>query len=253
VIAFGTQEDTPVDISEEAKPGSSGCGLADGPENTTQWDLIGDPAHVIKRYEPAIRRYFLALIRNRDDAEEAAQEFFLRIVRAGFAGACRDRGRFRDYLRKAVRNAAMNYLRSRRGQQIPALPEPAPPGAGAHAEEARECRRRRVLLKLAFRALARHEQTSPGNLCYTVLCAIAKAPADSCLALAERVSRQTGRPLTAAAFRKQVSRARRLLASLLVEEVSGTLDLPTPARVRQELVALGLWDRVRPYLSSRES
>jgi RNA polymerase sigma factor (sigma-70 family) len=234
--------------NEESAPDPSGCGLADGPENTTQWDLIGDPAHVIKRYEPAIRRYFLALIRNRDDAEEAAQEFFLRIVRTGFAGACRDRGRFRDYLKKAVRNAALNYLRSRRCRLPDELPPlAAPSDEGTPSQEGRD-RARRILLKRAFRALARHEQKSAGSLCYTVLWAVAKFPNDPCLALAERVSRRTGRPLTAAAFRKQVSRARRLLASSLVEEVSGTLDRPSAGRVRQELVALGLWDRVRPYL-----
>jgi hypothetical protein len=253
VIAFGTQEETPVESSEEKPPGPAGCGLEDAPEVTTQWDLIGDPAHVIKRYEPAIRRYFRALIHNRDDAEEAAQDFFLRIVRTGFSGACRDRGRFRDYLRKSIRNAALNFLRSRRGRYPAALPALAAPfGDGAPAEGSWD-RARRVLMKQAFRALARHEQKSPGNLCYTVLCAVAKAPADSCLTLAERVSRQTGRPLTAAAFRKQVSRARRLLAALLVKEVAGTLERPTAVQVREELVVLGLWDRVRPYLKRDNS
>jgi RNA polymerase sigma factor (sigma-70 family) len=238
-----------VKVNEENPLGSAGCGLEDAPEVMTQWDLIGDPAHVIKRYEPAIRRYFLALIRNRDDAEEAAQEFFLRIVRSGFAGASRDRGRFRDYLRKSVRNAALNFLRSRRVRRPDVIPPAAaPPGEGPPAEGGQD-RIRRILLKRAFRALARHEQKAEGNLCYTVLCAVAKAPADSCLTLAERVSRQTGRPLSAAAFRKQVSRARRLLAALLVKEVSDTLDHPTSRQVRAELVALGLWDRVRPYLS----
>jgi RNA polymerase sigma-70 factor (ECF subfamily) len=238
-----------LELREEQPLGPAGCGQGDAPEVATQWDLIGDPAHVIKRYEPAIRRYFLALIRNRDDAEEAAQDFFLRIVRSGFAGASRERGRFRDYLRKSVRNAAFNFLRSRRGRHPDALLAAAARQCeGTSAEEGQD-RIRRILLKQAFRALARHEQKSEGNLCYTVLCAVAKAPSDSCLALAERVSRQTGRSLTAAAFRKQVSRARRLLAAQLVKEVTGTLDNPSAGQVREELVALGLWDRVRPYLS----
>jgi RNA polymerase sigma-70 factor (ECF subfamily) len=242
-----------VQISEDMSTAPGDHAAGDDPENTTQWDLIGDAAHVIKRYEPAIRRYFRALIPNRDDAEEVAQEFFLRIVRSGFSGADRDRGRFRDYLRKSVRNAALNFLRSRRGRHPDAPHAPAAPeGSSRSAEEGRE-RARRVLLKLAFRGLARHEQKSEGCLFYTVLCAVAKFPADPCPALAERVSRQTGRPLSAAAFRKQVSRARRALAALLVKEVSRTLDEPTPERVRQELVALGLWDRVRPYLPPREA
>ncbi len=238
-------------ISEELSAALGGCDPGDTPENTTQWHLIGDPAHVIKRYEPAIRRYFLALIRNRDDAEEAAQDFFLRIVRSGFAGASRDRGRFRDYLRRSVRNAALDFLRSRRVRNPDALRALAvPEDESRPAEEGME-RARRVLMKRAFRALARHEKRSEGCLCYTVLCVVARYPAEPCPALAERVSRQTGRPLSAAAFRKQVSRARRLLAAALVKEVSATLYKPTADRVRRELVALGLWDRVRPYLSPR--
>jgi RNA polymerase sigma-70 factor (ECF subfamily) len=238
-----------VETNEERPFDAAACGPEGAPEVATQWDLIGDPAHVIKRYEPAIRRYFLALIRNRDDAEEAAQDFFLRIVRSGFAGASRDRGRFRDYLKKSVRNAAFNFLRSRRVRRPDVLPAGADvQGEGPPADDGQD-RIRRILLKQAFRALAFHERKSAGNLCYTVLCAVAKAPSDSCLTLADRVSRQTGRPLTAAAFRKQVSRARRLLAAHLVREVRGTLDNPTAGQVREELVALGLWDRVRPFLS----
>jgi RNA polymerase sigma factor (sigma-70 family) len=239
-----------METSEEMQLGAAGCALESAPENT-QWDLIRDPAHVIKRYEPAIRRYFGTLIHNPHDAEEAAQEFFLRIVRVGFSGARQDRGRFRDYLRRAVRNAALNFLRTRRNPPSAALVGLAAPfGDSPSAEEERESRaqRRRVLLKQAFRALAHHEQQSPGNLCYTVLCAVAKDPTDSCLTLAKRVSRRTGQPLNAVAFRKQVSRARRLLADLLVKEVSRTLSHPTPEQVREELVTLGLWDRVRPYL-----
>jgi len=238
--------------SEGTTPlGSGGCGLEDASESATHWDLIRDPAHVIKRYAPAIRRYFGILIHNADDAEEATQEFFLRIVRSGFSRARQERGRFRDYLMKAVRNAAWNFLRDqrRRNPGVSRLPaalladDPRP-------EEDREWLTgwRRCLLKRVFRALAAHEQQSPGNLSYTVLCAIAKDPCDSCLTLAERVSQRTGQPLNATAFRKQVSRARRLLAVLLVREVARTLDNPTREQVIEEVVALGLWDRVRAYL-----
>ncbi len=103
-------------------------------------------------------------------------------------------------------------------------------------------------MKRVFRGLASHEQQSPGNYCYTVLCAVAGHPADSCLTLAERVARRIGRPLSAVAFRQQVSRARRLMAKLLIREVQRTLDHPTREQVIDELIALGLWERVRPYV-----
>jgi RNA polymerase sigma-70 factor (ECF subfamily) len=240
-----------MDIGEgKATLGRGGCSL-DASESATEWDLIRDPAHVIQRYSPAIRRYFGVLIRNQHDAEEAAQEFFLRIIRVGFFRACRERGRFRDYLRRAVRNAALNFLRDRRGRGPGVLQLPLEPVAeGPWPGEDREWLAgwRRCLLKRAFRALAGHEQRSPGNLCYTVLCAVAKYPYESCEALAGRVGRRTGRPLSGAAFRKQVSRARRLLAVVLMNEVASTLDHPTREQVIEELAALGLWDRVRAHL-----
>ena len=96
-------------VRERHLSAAQGCGLEDASESATHWDLIRDPAHVIKCYAPAIRRYFGVLIRNKDDADEATQEFFLRIVRDGFSRARQERGRFRDYLMKAVRNAASEF------------------------------------------------------------------------------------------------------------------------------------------------
>ncbi len=238
-------------IDETPPEGRVPRGSDDSSGSATQWELIRDPAHIINRYAPVIRRSFGLLIRNPDDAEEAAQEFYLRIVRSGFTRVRQERGRFRDYLRKSVRNAALNFLRDRRrhkfGEPHLAMTVVAD---GPLPQEEREwvAGWRRCLLRRAFLALAAHEEQSPGNHCYTVLSAIAASPTDSCEALAERVGRQTGRPLSAAAFRQQVSRARRLLARLLIQEVQNTLDHATPEQVAEELIALGLWERVRPYL-----
>src|SRR5689334_5805964 len=80
---------------------------------STRWAFIHDPTQFIQRYEPAIRNYLAALIKDPYDAEEVAQEFFLKALRHGFAGADPERGRFRDYLKIAVRNAAMTHLRRR--------------------------------------------------------------------------------------------------------------------------------------------
>src|SRR4051812_25746276 len=78
---------------------------------TTVWSALGDPARFVMRYAPAIRSYFLAIIPHRHDAEEAIQDFLLRAVTVGFIGARSDRGRFRDYLKAAARNAALAHLR----------------------------------------------------------------------------------------------------------------------------------------------
>ncbi|HEY7426485.1 MAG TPA: hypothetical protein VH682_19785 [Gemmataceae bacterium] len=75
-------------------------------------------------------------------------------------------------------------------------------------------------------------------------------PLDDSKTLAARTSAVIGRPLRAEAFRKQVSRARRLLAKLLLKEVAQTLDDPTPEQIKDELIALALWEYIRPYLAA---
>jgi hypothetical protein len=57
--------------------------------------------------------------------------------------------------------------------------------------------------------------------------------------------------LHAAAFRKQLSRARRLFTELLVVEVARTLGQPTPEQVKQELIDVGLWRYIQDYLPTR--
>jgi hypothetical protein len=73
-------------------------------------------------------------------------------------------------------------------------------------------------------------------------------PEDDSEALAARVSESLGHPFRADAFRKQLSRARRLFARFLVIEVTRTLDYPTPERIEEELSELGLMRYVRRFL-----
>jgi hypothetical protein len=63
---------------------------------------------------------------------------------------------------------------------------------------------------------------------------------------------QAGKVLKAEAFRKQVSRARRMFAQFLVKEIAETLDKPAAPDVEDELVDLGLMGYVRDFLPLRE-
>lgn len=66
--------------------------------------------------------------------------------------------------------------------------------------------------------------------------------------LRRRRPRAGGRTIRPEAFRKQVSRARRLFAELIVAETSRTLGDPTPLKVEEELIDIGVMKYVRPYL-----
>ena len=219
-------------------------------EISTEWQVIRDPARFVRRYLPAIQRYVAALIRNRHDVEDLVQNFFLRVTQHGFVRPSRG-GRFRDYLKAAVRNAALNHLRRNRAPKavdFDILQDYVVDKTQAAADQVWANEWRKCLLERACRALEEHQSQSPGNLFYTVLHVLVDNPLDDSKTLAARTSALIGRPLRAEAFRKQVSRARHLLEKLIVKEVAQTLDDPTPEQIKEELIDLALWEYIHDHL-----
>ena len=220
----------------------------------TDWSLIHEPTHVVMRYSGAIQSYFRALIKNHHDAEEVAQNFFLWVSQNGLPRASKDRGRFRDYLKTVVRNAALNFLRR---NQAPvqnelvitnlAYQEKTP--AVLDQEWLGEWRR--CLLERVWQRLREYQTKARNNHSYTVLRLCAAHPEKKSEALAEKLAIRIKKPVRAEAFRQQVSRARRRFAQYLVEEVAQTLSDPEPADVEGELADLGLIDYVRDFLPLR--
>src|SRR5262245_4343755 len=96
---------------ETQQAGATRCRLED---ISTEWAIVRDPARFVLRYASAIRRYLGALVANPHDAEGLAQDFFLRVTQHGFVHTRQTGGRFRDYLKAALRHAALNYLRGAR-------------------------------------------------------------------------------------------------------------------------------------------
>jgi len=231
-------------MTDKSKAGPPGRVLA---EISTSWRQVGDPLKFVMTYGPAVRRYLLAILRDEHEADEVLQELLVRVTERGLGGADPARGRFRDYLRAVVRNAAFLHLRRRarrRAGEADLDRLAADPGPDAWwAAEWRRC-----VLEKAWRGLERHQRAAKGNLCHTVLRLTADHPDEDSDRLAARAARLSGRPLTPEAFRKQLSRARRLFAGLIVAEVSRTLDDPTPEHVREELADLGLLESLRDYL-----
>ena len=219
---------------------------------STRWAVVNDPLQFMLRYGPAIQRYLGALIKNPHDAEEVLQDFLLRGLQRGFVRTENLRGRFRDYLKTAVRNAALSHFRHRQPalhadlnalQQVPA-PEPA----AIAADQEWSAQWRQCVLSRAWQALDQHQRASPGNLFFTVLRLASDHPKEDSKALAARASASTGKPLRPDAFRKQLSRARRHFAELLVAEVAQTLEDPAPDQVEEELIEIGLMEYVRDFL-----
>ena len=223
-------------------------------EISTDWEVVRDPPQFVLRYAPAIQKYLQGLIKNRHDAEEVAQDFFLRVTQQCFAHTRKEGGRFRDYLKAAVRNAALTFLKRHRPSKPlpPILPSPIwwreRWAAQDDADHAWLAHWRRSLLDRAYQALKKHQDQSPGNLFHTVLTMVVDYHWEDTKTLAARTGAIIGRPIRAEAFRKQVSRARFLFAKLLAQEVVWTLDNPTPERLKEELRELALWEYVRGFL-----
>lgn len=213
---------------------------------TTRWPSITDPLRFVLRYAPAIRRYLSVIVRDPHELEDVIQSFLLRVVEKGFSEGQVSTGRFRDYLKACVRNAALAHLRKKRPgmaseAQLASLA--APDQGGREWDE----EWRSTMLASAFEKLEEHERHAPDGRLHTVLClARDHADADS-PTLAELAAKRSGKPMTPEGFRKQLSRARAMLADLLADEARRTLDDPSPERVEEELAAVGLLEQVRSY------
>ncbi|MCE9532620.1 MAG: hypothetical protein K8T89_16095 [Planctomycetes bacterium] len=213
--------------------------------------MIQDPVKFVMRYAPAIQGYLGVFLKNPHDVEDVCQSFLLRVVERGVVEEGILHGRFRNYLIATVRNAALVHLRRRPtavsdGTPLAELPDPEP--FEFPEDEEWLSRWRRIVLASVWESLENREREQPGNLGHTVLRALVENPGEDSSKLAARVSKKCGRTILPEAFRKQVSRARRLFAELLVAETASTLDDPTPLKVEEELIEIGVMKYVQPFL-----
>lgn len=220
---------------------------------STQWTLLArahqraDPAaareaqaELLVRYHAAAYRYLARVVGDAAAAEELCQEFAYRFVRGDFRGARPDKGRFRDYVKTALVRMAGEYRRARQaGDRVrpfdsrvmtPADPDPD----AAFREEWRQ-----AVLDLVWAALKR-EATGPRPTGYDVLRRKAADPSVPSARLAETLTAQLGRPVTAANVRQLLHRARRRFAELLRAEVAASVATTDSAEVEAELADLGL-------------
>jgi DNA-directed RNA polymerase specialized sigma24 family protein len=199
---------------------------------------------LVLRYNKAIRAYVGALVRDDHAADELAQEVVVRLLRGQFAAAAPERGSFRRMLMVAARNLARtHWTRSRRRAGVP-LEIDVPADEDTSADEEASAAWRQALLDMTWKALERYERQNAGSMSYTLLRLRADHPDDESEQLAARLSDKLGRSIRADAARQQLRRARVRFAQLLLEEVTRTLDEPTPERVEEELRDSGLW----PYV-----
>lgn len=214
---------------------------------TTQWTTISNPSRFVTRYGAAVRAYLRALLPSRDDADEVEQQFLMQVVERGFPNVAPERGNFRYYLITIVRNAALKYLR-KRSQRPASLTDISQVATSVSADREWQISWRECVLQNTWNALRDHQKTSKGNLFHACLRAFVEHDDEDSPSLAARVSEATGRSLSAEAFRKQLSGARRRFGELLIEEVSRTISNVTPELLGEELRDLDLMKYVKALL-----
>jgi RNA polymerase sigma factor (sigma-70 family) len=231
---------------------------------STQWNLIfqartGTPEQVslamsmlMCRYAGAVHRYLLKALKNPDAAEELDQEFAVRFLRGDFRHGDPSRGRFRDYVKRAVQNLMKDYYRRRRRNGAaplePGITEPAGLDEGLVQFERQFLQSwRNDLLDRAWSSLDALER-STGQPHYTILRLRVDEPGLKSKEWASRLSETLGRAVTPGAFRQALQRARREFALRLLAEVRASLEEPTPQALEEELADLELLEYCRPYL-----
>ncbi|HZW29358.1 MAG TPA: sigma factor [Isosphaeraceae bacterium] len=215
-------------------------------------------ALLLERYGGAVRRYLLASLRDVDAADDLAQEFALRFLRGDFKNADPGRGRFRDFLKRAVYHLMIDYHRARR--TTPKLlgddaPEPAAAGDDADAWADDLDRQfleswREQLMAHAWAALEKVQERT-GQPFAAVLRLRVACPELRSPQLAEQLSQRLGRPVNAGWVRLNLHRARDLFVESLLGQVEHSLGTHSPERLEQELIELGLFEYCRSALRHR--
>ena len=159
---------------------------------------------LVLRYVPAIRRYVGAIVRNEQDADDLAQDVVVRLLAGDFAGADPERGRFRDFLKTAIRNMVRNHW-GRQKRRRSARFDLSQVAADAADDEWLGHWRHNVL-DAVWKALEKCEQEQPDSAAHTVLRLRTEYPDESSPQLAARLSAKLGKPIRPDATRQKLHR-----------------------------------------------
>ncbi len=196
-------------------------------------------AALVIRYLPAISSYVTAIVRNDDLGQDLTQDVCARLMKGDFSTVDEQRGRFRDYLKTAVRNVARSHWRREKVRATETLPE-ALTSRNSEDEQRWVAAWRTTVLEMTWRAMEAWERNTDGAIGATLLRIRAEHPDAPIAHIGTQLNNASKTSLSANAVRAQLHRARTKFAQFLVTEVARTLQEPTPDKVQEELGALGL-------------
>jgi hypothetical protein len=198
----------------------------------------------------------MGMVRQPDRAEELTQQFAVRFLHGDFQErACPEKGRFRDFLKRCLRNMVNDMQRQGRARPQAQLNEEQIPDAN-HPDGLSDdnfeaaCRAERLTQTWQRLKVAEEEGGPP---LFTVLKMKTDDPQLRSAVMAERLSAELGTPTTAVAVRKNLERARAQFADFLIDEVLQSLPSEERDSLEQELSDLKLLEYCRGALERRRN
>jgi RNA polymerase sigma-70 factor (ECF subfamily) len=201
---------------------------------------------LILRYSGAVYRYLCGALRDPDAAADLCQEFAVRFLRGDFHRADPERGRFRDYVKTVLVNLVNDHHRRRKAGPAPLEIDAAAPACPS--DDDFNAGWRQAVLDQTWKALEAANSTYHAALQLRV-----ESPDMQSPEMAERLTAQLGRPVSADNVRKVIQRAHARFAELLIDQVADSLDDPTPAELEEELRLLDLLRFCRATLDRRKA
>jgi DNA-directed RNA polymerase specialized sigma24 family protein len=207
-------------------------------------------AELLCRYSDAISRYLRSVVKDENVVEELVQQFAFRFIRGDFHRAHPAKGRFRDFVKKAVIHLIADWWREQNSRPRPL--DSAVIGALAsgvpEAGQQFEDQWRAELITQTWKRFAEVEAARPGSWLCVALRQRVEHPEQSAADMADQLGRQLALPLTEANVWKTLERARKKFASLLLEEVARSLGELAHDELRNEVMELGLQSYFQPAL-----
>ncbi|MEM6472414.1 MAG: sigma-70 family RNA polymerase sigma factor, partial [Planctomycetota bacterium] len=232
----------------EPEPRSDSRMVVDLRTLSTRWSEVRNPQSFVLRYVHPIRSYLSRLFQDEDDVEEVLQRFMVKILERKFDSESVREGRFRNYLIRAIRNEAVSWQRERTRKAGRTFTDVDLTELAPSEKELWDRDWYDSLLERGWLTLLSHEETNPQNWCHTVLSLATDNPELSSEELSLIAGSRIGHAITPTAFRKQLSRARSLLAKELVNLVAETIEAAGREELLDELRLLGLAPLVEPYI-----
>jgi RNA polymerase sigma-70 factor (ECF subfamily) len=219
------------------------------------------PQDLIERYGKAIRSYLIAFLGDEQDANDVARIMQIKILRGQFSSWQPEFGRFRDFLKASVRNAAKDFLRKKQRERkaqtnqanlLSHTADPHSPNGRIHrggSDEFWLAVWREAILDRCLHRMRKFQASTRDNISYDIIRILANEPELCSDELASRLTQLTRRPISAVNARKCKQRAQEKLAEFIIDEVSETLATPCEQDLRDELQTAGLLQYVGSYLS----